>query len=172
MTKVTLANLPDEIRKNRLKNLAINIVKYQNFSTNSIVSKIDNAGYPETTLRFYIDKGIAYIKNGSACRQLGSFTQYLDECIEQYIQPLTPKETERRRQVFRKSKCSATPNSNPVQRVLNKIAKEAKPYSFAVQMEHNIRLYDSIEEAKAFKDGLSFMGNISAKIIKVVCEEI
>lgn len=97
----TLENLTEKVRENRLKNLAMNIVQYQNFKTKAIIRKIDNAGYSESTLRFYIDKGISYIKSGKIYKELGNFTNYIDEYIAHHIQPLVPSNYDKRIKQFK-----------------------------------------------------------------------
>ena len=173
MKSVTLENLAQKVQENRLRNLARNIIQYQHFKTNVILKKIDNAGYSQSTLRFYIDKGIGYIKTGKKIRQLGSLCEYLDECMNKHIQPLTPKNEEKRIEFNR------TYRNNdvlPVQRVLQKITQntiiDTNKNIYAVKMGKNIRLQESIEEAKGFLDGLSFIGNTNASIIQLTYKEV
>ena len=58
MITTTLENLTQKVQENRLNNLAINIVKYQNFKTSEIVIRIDGCGYSKWSLISYIDNGI------------------------------------------------------------------------------------------------------------------
>lgn len=160
----TLENLTEKVRENRLRNLAINVIKYQNFSTNAIIRKIDNAGLSEATLRFYLDKGISYIKNGTIYKAMNNFNKYIDEGVEKHIQPLTPKDSEKRRTIATERKSCI--NSQIVKDILR------QNNQYAVQVDNNIKLQPNLECAKAFADGLSFMGKTDAKIIKIEIEEV
>lgn len=163
----TLNNLTEKVRENRLRNLAKNIIKYQNFSTNAVIRKIDNAGYSERTLRFYIDKGIAYLKNGTAYGKLGKMSNYLDDGIKECIQPLTPSEQDKRRSVVGKDKAVKT--EPPVVKVLENINK--KKTAFIVKFNNNALLYEGKDEAEAFKQGLYFAG-IGANIVEIEYKEV
>ena len=165
----TLENLTEKVRENRLRNLAINVIKYQDFSTNATIRKIDNAGLSESTLRFYIDKGIGYIKQGTVYKGMNNFNKYIDDGIEKHVQPLTPRNDEKRRPTMRKKQ--QKPNSPCINPQMAKdVLRQKKQY--AVQIGNNIRLLNNLECAKAFADGLSFMGKTDAKIIKIKIEEV
>lgn len=172
--KTTLENLPSVVKENRERNLALNIVKYQNFSTNAIMQKIDNAGYSDITLKMYINTCIAYIKTGKKSDRIAqNLYSYIDEYIAKKIQPLTPSKTEARGSFYSRM--------HPVQKVLDKIQRhsividntkeEVEIKHIAVQMGNNIRICNSKDEAKAFLDGLSFMGKTDAKIVKLYIRE-
>lgn len=167
MMTTTLDNLTVKVRENRLKNLAMNVVQYQNFQTNAIVNKIDNAGYSNASLKFYIDKGIGYIKTGTRYKGLDGFCNYIDEHIKNHIQPLTPKESEKRRNIVRKDKVVKI--ESPVVKVLENINK--KKTAFIVKFNNNALLYEGKDEAEAFKQGLYFAG-ISANIVEIKYEEV
>lgn len=163
MNTITLENLPQRIKENRAKQFGENIVKYQNFKTNSIIAKIDNAGFSKSTLVSYINSGINYIKTGKKFSQYGDFYRYIDEAIKKHVQPLTPSKDDKR--LIRPVKKSCI---NP------QMAKDVLKHNnqYAVQMKDNIRLLNNLECAKAFADGLIFMGKTDAKIIKIKIEEV
>ena len=172
--KTTLENLPLAIRENRLKNLAINIVKYQNFKTSAFINKIDSAGYTKASLASLICYCIIYIQTGrKSNRVVSSVYKYIDDAIKQCIQPLTPSERDRR---WNKKK----PNKKkeivtPVQKVLQHIndkAIEDKKYQIAVQVDDSIKLQDDLKHAEGFLNGLRFCGKVNVKIVKVRIEEI
>lgn len=186
-----LENLDEKIRINRLRNLGENIVKYQYFKTTEIIKIIDNAGYKEETLRSYVNSGINYINTGKKFQQYGNFYQYIDDAISRCVQPLTPKDNQKRQPHFNRyiRKTTSVPKEMnvPVVNVLSKIAcgavkneniKSSKcdvvpaGTMYGVKMDKNIRIVGNILEAKSFKEGLSFMGKTDAKIIEISFREV
>lgn len=171
--KTALENLPLAIRENRLRNLAINIVKYQNFKTSAIVNKIDSAGYTKASLEALICYCIVYIQTGRKNNRVASSVyKYIDDAIKQCIQPLTPSEQDRRwnRKKSNKKKEIVTPVQKVLQHINDK-AIEDKKYQIAVQVDDNIKLQDDLKHAKGFLDGLRFCGKVNAKIVRVRIEE-
>ena len=163
MITTTLENLTEKVRENRLKQLAENIVKYQYFKTNVILNTIDNAGYSKSSLTSYVNGGISYINTGNAHKQLGNLPKHIDEAIKKCIQPLTPRQDQKRINMCHRKF---------VKKVLAKINKAVKSFDYAVRMNNNIRILNTQEEAQAFLVGLSFMGATDAKVIKVTIEEV
>jgi len=165
----TLENLTEKVTQNRLKNLAINIVKYQNFKTSVILKKIDNAGYSEQTLKSYINSGIAYIKGGNKLNKCGNIYKYIDEAIKDCVQPLTPAFDEKRE--FVKSRFKNKNVEIPVQKVLKKIKSDAKAFHYAIKIENCLNLLENNDEAIGFNKCLAYMNKPIGSIVKVVIEE-
>lgn len=166
--KTTLENLPLAVRQNRLKELAINIVKYQNFTTSAFINKIDNAGYNASTLKLMICYAIRYIKTGEKNKRASALYPYIDEALKKHIQPLTPSKRDQRITRLKQK-------SIPVQKVLQHIndkAIEDKKYQIAVQTDDSIKLQDDLKHAEGFLDGLKFCGRTNVKIVKVKIEEV
>lgn len=172
--KTTLENLPFVVRQNRLKELAINIVKYQKFRTGAFINKIDDAGYTKTSLASLISYCIIYIQTGKKNNKVSGFMyKYIDDAINQHIQPLTPSERDRRWNRKKSSKKGEI--VTPVQKVLQHIndkAIEDKKYQIAVQVDDNIKLQDDLKHAEGFLDGLRFCGKVNVKIVRVRIEEV
>lgn len=172
--KTTLENLPLAIRENRLKELAINIIKYQKFRTSAFINKIDDAGYTKTSLASLISYCIIYIQTGKKNDKVASsMYKYIDDAINQHIQPLTPSERDQRWNRRKSSKKKEI--ITPVQKVLQHINDKAiddKKYQIAVQTDDSIKLQDDLKHAEGFLDGLKFCGKVNAKIVKVKIEEI
>ena len=173
----TLENLTEKVRENRLRNLAKNIVQYQNFRTSCILQKIDNAGLTPITLKNYVDYGINYIRTGKKARQIGKIPLYIDDCIKNCVQPLTPKQDEKRQ--VKKSRTKATisvykkESSLPVQNVLNNLISKKIHKSIAVKLDDNIIIQSSEEEANGFIKGIKFMDkNLECKLINISYEAI
>lgn len=194
MNVTTLENLPEAVRQNRLRNLAENIVKYQHFKSKEIIKNIDTGGYSQFALTYYIYHGINYIEKGVKNKKCGNLYKYIDEAMARHVQPLTPKQDQKRVcRIKRKQKIekdtvlpinktlediykkAVETNNSKTQKTIDTIKNTIKIKTseiFAVQMDKNIRLQNNIEEASAFLDGLSFMGKTDAKIIKIKIEEI
>ena len=172
----TLENLTEKVNENRKRQLCENIVKYQYFKTSEVMKTIDSAGLSQATFRNYIDAGISYINTGKKYRQFIGIYKYFDEALAKHIQPLTPRQDQKRvnKPYKRKPKEITKEQVLPAQNVVNKLYDKAIKVScdrYAVQMDNNIRLCDSVEFAQAFKEGLSFMGCNSAKVVKIKIEE-
>lgn len=83
--------------------------------------------------------------------------------------PLTPKDNEKR--IFLQRK----PKKLPVQNVLENLNKQAiskeNNHFLGVKIDNKIIIKESLDEIKAFQEGLIFMGNNDSKIVKVKIEE-
>lgn len=170
MNEVVLKDLEKKVQENRLRNLAINIVKYQNFKTSAILNKIDWAGYSKNAIATYINYGISYIRKKIRKKNAGNIYNYIDEAKANYITPLVPKENEKREEPKQKQKII------PVQNVLKKIneqivSKENNRF-LGIKIGDKIIIKESLDEIKAFQEGLIFMGNNDSRIVKVKIEEI
>ena len=163
----TLENLTEKVQQNRLKNLGENIVKYQYFKTTQIIKIIDNAGFKENTLRSYVNSGINYINTGKKFKQYGNFYQYIDDAINRFVQPLTPKNSQKRQLNVKQNTIL------PVQNVLKKLNEKVEPQSkIAVQLNNNLSIVNDEKEAIGFNKCLEFLGKQAGKIVKIVIEEI
>ena len=164
----TLENLTEKVTQNRLKNLAINIVKYQNFKTSVILKTIDNAGYSKHTLITYINSGITYVKGGNRLNKCGNIYKYIDEAIKNCVQPLIPAFNEKRE--FSKSKFKNKNIEIPVQKVLKKIKSDAKQLQYAVKIENCLNIVENNDEAIGFNKCLAYMNKPIGSIVKVIIE--
>lgn len=173
MKKVTLDNLTEEVRKNRLKNLAINIVKYQDFKTSAIIPKIDNCGYAYNALSSYINLGICYIKKGVKNKRAGSIYGYIDEALKNHTQPLVPPKSECRRVVGTHTSHKVK-DASQVQKVLDGLYARVNNTQthIAVQISDYLSIVDNREEANGFNKCLEFLGKQAGKIVKITIEEI
>lgn len=60
----TLETLQEDLREKKFMDVAVDIVKYQNYKTSAILPKI-NHDFNDSTLTNYINCGIVYIKTGA-----------------------------------------------------------------------------------------------------------
>ena len=175
MITTTLENLTQKVQENRLNNLAINIVKYQNFKSSEIIRIIDNAGYSKSTLLSYINNGIGYLTNNKKNKKCGRLYEFIDEAVAKHTQPLMPKDYQKRGitrgiRTFNNNKVQTKTDIAPFE-TIRKI-EITKELIYAVQMDKNLRIQNSLKEAESFLEGLSFMGNTNAKIVKLDIEEL
>ena len=170
MNEIIFKDLEKKKQENRLRNLAINIVKYQNFKTKAILAKIDHEGYSKTSIVSYIQHGISYIKTNKRDGKAGNIFNYIDEAIQKCVTPLIPKDNEKRVFINRK------PKKLPIQNVLKKINEQAISKEnnrfLGIKIGDKIIIKESLDEIKAFQEGLIFMGNNDSKIVKVKIEEV
>lgn len=171
----TLQNLDEKIRENRLKNLAINIVKYQNFKTNCIISKIENAGCTKNTLLTYINCGIIYLQSNKKYNKIPKqIYEYIDEALNKHIQPLTPKESEKRQARIgcnRKPICKPSTSLSGLN-AFNLPKQITETFDYGVKVGNNIRIFDSEKDAKSFCDSFKFFSNESIKLIEIKFSEV
>lgn len=173
----TLEKLPEMVKENRFRQLGENIVKYQYFKTSEIIRLIDNAGYSEATLRSFIDNGIGYLSSKVAPKNIGRLPIYIDEAVNKHIQPLTPKQEQKRRIGYHRKPVIKKGVELPINKVLKEITKN-EPITdkietlYAVKMDKNIRLQNSLIEAQAFLEGLTFLGKSDAKVIEISYKEL
>lgn len=177
METTNLENLTAKVADNRKRQFCENIVKYRYFKTSETLKLIDLGGFSKVTATNYIDALISYLDTGKMYKQCKGLYKYIDEAIAKHIQPLTPRQDQKR--IYKSKRKVNVVQKNqqlPIQKVLRDIeqqTKKPKNIQYAVQMNNNIRLCgDTIELAKAFQEGLSFMGNNNSKIVKVEIIEV
>jgi hypothetical protein len=170
MNEIVFKDLEKKKQEDRLRTLAFDIVRYQNFKTKAILLHIYHNGYSKKSLTSYIQHGISYIKTKKKTKGGGNIFNYIDEAIKNCVTPLTPEDNEKR--IFLQRK----PKKLPIQNVLKKINEQAisKENSrfLGIKIGDKIIIKESLDEIKAFQEGLIFMGNNNTKLIKVKIEEI
>lgn len=144
--------IDDEI----FEKLGYDIVKYQNFKTEAIVSKVD---YPlaYSTLSKYIEYGIRYIKRKVRTGTTNPLLYtYIDKAIAEFVQPLTPGKYEKRN--FYKvdyTKKEQTPPVAKLQMVHQPVIAEI---SYGVKLNDTIKLFENKQQAILFAEGAKFTG--------------
>lgn len=165
----TLKDLNTAIKENRLKNLAVDMVKYQNFKTSAIIKKIDNAGYSNSSLVTMIFYAIRYIKTGEVNARAKTIYPYIDEALKNHVQPLTPSKQDQR---SARSRQKATPIQNVLKKINEQAISKENNRFLGIKIGDKIIIKESLDEIKAFQEGLIFMGNNDSKIVKVKIEEV
>lgn len=137
--------------------LAYDVVKYQNFKTNTILAKLE---YPfkNSTLRNYVDCGINYVKRKVKSKIVSKcLYEYIDKALSEFVQPLKPNKYEQR--TFYKINYTKKEQTPPVANleIVNKptIAK----FTYGVKLGDTIKLFDHKAEAELFVNGAKFAGS-------------
>ncbi len=161
-----LNQLPKEIAKSIAMEKAVNIIKYQNFKTNAAMKKFNNLSVSQFTC------GIAYVKRGVWHKNAVSrpLKAALDEALAKKIQPLTPSKSEARQ--FTKDYHTKKDTKLNIQEldILNKPI--TAKFEYGVRLNNDIKILDTEIEAKAFLEGLKFVGQNEAKLLQVEIKEI
>lgn len=153
-----------------MRELAINTVKYQKFKTKAALSKFDYK-LTYSTAANYFNLGISYIKTKLRSKAVGKkFYDYIEEALEQHVQPLTPSEDDRRREynnVYHKKDAHL-----PVKDVLAEIQTEEKlteKFEYGVRVKDTVKIFKSREQADFFLEGVLFGGEdmYNARIVSV-----
>ena len=152
-----------------LYEFAKNIVKYQNFKTSAAL-KLFEYKVSYTTALNYFNLGITYIKIKIKSKSIPmKIYEYIDDAIKKHIQPLTPKESEKRRvnkKMFAKKEATL-----PIQNALNEIRTEktlTEKFEYGVKYsDHDIKILNSKHDALIFLSGVSAVSNEFFKPILV-----
>lgn len=160
-----MGELPKVIQEATLKKLATEIVKLQKFKSSVAIHKLPG-DYTINTKANYFRAGVRYLKDRTRLALApNDLYNYIDEAIAKHVQPLTPKEDEKsvpRKDYTRKEAVL------PVQKIIEEI-KQVEPKCYAVQVDKNIIVQNTINDARAFAEGLRFLGgkDIDLQIIEI-----
>ena len=142
-----------------------------------------NVKFSTYTVPMIIGEIKRYIRDNGAIKVSRSLkivankiNRYIDEYISQCIQPLTPKEDEKRKFVSSYTKKNTRKqNTIPVQKVLNDISEKVsaiKNVQFGVMNKDNLKVFLDKEDALDFKNSLLFFGGNNAKLVQVIIKEL
>ena len=165
----TLETLQEDLREKKFMDVAVDIVKYQNYKTSAILPKI-NHDFNNSTLTNYINCGIVYIKTGARKNPAPKFLyDCIDKAVEKCVQPLRPSTEEKRmikEQVYTRKNVTLPIAKNEV------ISKPlTAKVEYGVRINDNIVLQKTEEEARAFMRGINFL-NPNNQIAKIVTVEL
>ena len=170
----TTVNLAfQEARKQKLKKVAEDIVKYQNFQASIACEKM-NTNLAKSTKMNYITCGRYYIKTGNKYKGNvvgNNFYLYLQEAIDKHIQPLTPAFNERKREIKKDyTKKASTP---PIKKIIEQKGDLTTKIEYGIKTENKVILELDENNARAFLRGLKFLkSDINAKLVTVELTEI
>lgn len=165
-----LTTLKDDFRAKRFYDIAETIVKYQKFQNKYIIEKLSFAGLKDTMLVKYVSSTLKYLKSGERSKFVHrTYWDMVDEVILNHIQPLTPKENQKRREnlsFYHKKEAIL-----PIQKVITE-KKQTVLIDYGVKIGDSICICKNEKEAKGFLKGVLFCGKENAKIVTVEVQEV
>lgn len=173
-----LSSSLDSIKENIVKQKAIEIVKYQNFKTRIALQRMN-----VKMARQIFDSAVGYIRYKTWNKTIvtKSLKEAIDECIAEHIQPLTPKEEEKRQlyarrsevqKLIRESKKYQSKDSVPPIAKLEIVKQPVvENFEYGVKQGDNIRLFKTETEAQFFINNASFFLKEPLKLVEVTVNE-
>ena len=153
-----------------LRQFAKQIVQYQDFSISKALAKMNIGAYSECTARQYFQDGRKYIKTSKKVRSgknPSNLYNYIDEFLEQKLQPLTPKDNEKAKVQL------STPKYEPQKIEVPVIRKQIKNNDkYGVLINNSVKIYKTIEQCKAYQDACIDFGKNEIKLVRVKIEDL
>lgn len=169
-----MQNVINNLKENNLKRLAEIVVKYQKFKTFRIykeVLKIESLELGKSTLNNYINYGISYLKYGKKTHCVSqNLYEYIDDCVERCVQPLTPSASEARRVLERKY--TGKEVTHPIEKVpVIKLPLTSK-FIYGIRTDNRIITFDKESEMQEFMQNLSYIvPNVKLQPVTVEVED-
>lgn len=158
-----LITLKEDFRAKRFYDIAETIIKHQKFQNKYIIEKLNFAGLKDTMLVKYVSFTLKYLKTGEKSKAIHRmYYDKIDEVITKHIQPLIPKENQKRREnlsFYHKKEAIL-----PVQKVVTE-KKQTVLIDYGVKIGDSICLCKDEKEAKGFLKGVLFCGKENVKIV-------
>ena len=148
------------LNEKRIEKLAVQIVKYQKFSTRAIFEKIDTSFLSKETAKVYINAGISYIKAGTRYKAVPAVLfQFIDDAIANCVQPLRPAFGEARRETNRvyKRKEAVLPVNKVVKNIVEDKQEITSKFDYGIKIDNRIILFKSEDEMEQFIKNLRFI---------------
>jgi len=173
-----LSSSLENIKEDLIKKKAMEIVKYQNFRTKIALERM-SVKMP----RQVFDSAVGYIRyktyNSSIVTK--SLKDAIDECIANHVQPLTPKEEEKRGMYARRSEIQKLRKISKQYQAKDAIPPIAKleivkqtvseNFEYGVKQGDNIRLFANEELATNFIQNVKFFTDKEVKLVEVTVNE-
>lgn len=167
----TLENLPQAVTENKFTELAKWIIKYQYFRM-KVALKYAPSGYKDSTLIAYVSVAQRYFNQGIKLPYYDYFYAELDKQTAKCLQPLTPSEYDRKREVKRKTQSYKKDVQPPIAKldIVNKpICAKIK---YGIQFDDTVLLFDKEDFARYFNKGIEHAGGEAGKIVTVELGEV
>lgn len=162
-----LRTLKGDLKKKAWRNIAEDVIRYQNFKAQIAVRYMRGSASP-TTKKNYLTAGRHYITTKEQYKTLNvgkEFYTALEEMLNKHIQPLIPKENEKARLLGpRKPNYTKKEAKVPITQIIPK--KITSDFEYGVRYGKIIYLHDNDIMAKIFLDGIKATGN-NAEIVSV-----
>ena len=147
------------LKEEEIARRALNIVKYQNFSTKVALAKMDTK-----VPRVVFESGVSYLKKGKRDHAISEKLKIeLDKCVANCVQPLKPSHDEQRR--FLKTIYQTKEAKPPICNLPVLKQKLSTVFDYGVQVGDCIKICKDEAEARAFLEGVNFMNKDSKGVL-------
>lgn len=169
-----LSSSLENMKENIVKSRALEIIQYQNFKTRIAVEHLKH------TRRAVFDSAVGYIKYGTwnKCLVTKELKEELDKLIANHVQPLTPKQDEKRVCYNRTNKVINKHKKYQEKDVIVPISKlevvnqqMTEEFEYGVRQGDNIRLFANKELATSFIESVKFFTDKEVKLVEVTINE-
>lgn len=162
-----------EAQQKKLKEIAEDVIKYQNFKNSIAVEKMRATHLAKSSRYNYIACGRHYLKTGQRYRNVvgGNFYNYLQDALDRHVQPLVPSFDEKLRVIKKNyTKKEAKP---PITKIIETNKKLTTNIEYGIKINDKIVLETNEDRARAFLKGIKFLSpNVDAKLITVELTEV
>lgn len=163
--KLALADLKTYQQDQNLRTLAKDIVRYQLFRVKSVIHKLSGE-FTATTKYSYFKVGVRYIKDGSKKPRIShKLYDFIDEAIQQCVQPLTPSKQDRAREYKRRQKVEVKQPQIDVPQQLT------QPFEYGIRKDDKIIVMKDDHAANEFLNNCRSLGIDGVRLITLTVEE-
>lgn len=170
----TLKTLKEDMSAKKWREIAEDIIKYQDFKT-AIAIKRMRGKVSDTTKKNYITSGRHFLRTGeqySTCNVGVSLFKWLEIVKKEHLQPLTPKDNERGKEMKPRKKDYTRKDAKVPIAELDIIKKPvSSKFEYGVKYGDVIYLAKNEDYAEVFLKGVTATGN-NAKIVSVEIGEV
>lgn len=164
-----LKNITQILKDDDYKNIAKLVVQYQNFKTKVAIQHFP-CNVSEGTKQNYLNLGIVYIKTKVRSKAIPQkIYDFIDEFIENHLQPLVPKDEDKRRTINKiyHKKDAVLPAQNLIKELKAKSASMIAKFEYGVRIDDMVKICTSREEAITFMQGAKFAGNKNVQVVSI-----
>ena len=162
--KLALADLKTYHEDQKWRTLAKEIVQYQNFRAAKACKKI-SGDWQLGTKKNHFNIGLRYMRNKIRDGHMGNkFYNFIDEAIQQHVQPLTPS-------ISDKAHPRKPRSTQPVERPHFDIPKQlTQPFEYGIRYKNNIAIADE-QAATNFINICKSLGIDGVRVVTITVEE-
>ena len=171
METTTIKEAYKEAKEKQLREIAEDIIKYQNFRFKIATDKLRAKSLTQSSKSNYVNCGRRYLAEGTKSRICSQrFYTYIQEALDKHVQPLVPSFEERKKETKRNyTKKEAKP---PITKII-KDEKLTTNIEYGVKLDDKIMVQKSEDEARAFINGIKFLNpNAIVKLVTIELTEV
>lgn len=164
-----LKNITKILKEDDYRKIAKLVVQYQNFKTKVAIQHFP-FDVSEGTKLNYLNLGIVYIKTKVRNKAIPQkIYDFIDEFTEAHLQPLVPKDEDRRRTINKiyHKKEAVLPVQNLLKELKTKSAGMIAKFEYGVRIDDMVKICSSREEAITFMQGAKFAGNKNVQVVSI-----